>query len=327
MPQAVLLGSSAVVALAAAATGLALLRGERLARSRRRLAAGVVAVALTAIPFLLPTGALVLRAMAAGFAVALSLKALLLVGRRDLDPEMGRTWPRFVLWLLVPPATRWPRTADEARAHRGEGLRRLARGVGKALLLLALVFIKVHVVPPAARFALEPFEFYLFLSGLADAVTAGPLLGGIGVAPSFRSPFLARTPGEFWARRWNLFVERVLRAYVFAPVARRAGAVAGLVAAFGASGAGHELLALACVGPARYRPGLELLFFLLQAVAVLLVRGSGTGRLGRVVGPLFVSAWLVATSPLFFLPLAPLVAGVDAACLAVVGRLVPGQGT
>jgi hypothetical protein len=97
-----------------------------------------------------------------------------------------------------------------------------------------------------------------------------------------------------------------------------------VLATFAASGLMHEYLVVACVGLAAYRPGLMLAFFLLQALAVLFERATGSGRHGSHARwpPLVNFVWLALTTPLFFRPLDPQIAAFDRACLAIARTLL-----
>ena len=167
---------------------------------------------------------------------------------------MLRTAPRLLLWLLVAPATHWPRTPAQARAvrRRAPGLLALAAALAAPLLPLALV--KPTIVASAggwpAGTAVEMAQFYLLLAAMAEAVRGLCALGGIEADPVFRRPVLARTPAEFWGRRWNLVVHGFARRYLFLPVARRRGPALAVLATFAASGLMHEYLVLASVGDA-----------------------------------------------------------------------------
>jgi hypothetical protein len=260
--------------------------------------------------------------VATGFAISLALKLRLLMDRAA-DPEMLRTAPRLLLWLLVAPGTRWPRTPAQARAvrRRAPGLLALAAALAAPLLPLALV--KPAIVTTAggwpAGTAIEMAQFYLLLAAMAEAVRGLCALGGVEADPVFCRPVLARGPEAFWGRRWNLVVHGFARRYVFLPVARRRRLALAVLATFAASGLMHEYLVLASVGARDYRPGFMLAFFVAQAVAVLAV--AAARRWGWPAPPAGLAVvlhlgWLLGTTPLFFHPLRPQIAAFDQACAA-----------
>jgi hypothetical protein len=110
----------------------------------------------------------------------------------------------------------------------GGATRRIAVCAAKVLLLAAVVSVlKVSreqpgkvpgwVLPYAYVFGL-----YAVLGMLMDGV--GSLLAhcvGLELSPHFDTPFLARSYGDLWARRWNLVAGHSLRFLVFDVVAER----------------------------------------------------------------------------------------------------------
>lgn len=293
-------------------------------------AATALAAALAAVPFLLPTEAHLWRAIATGYAIALAMKLRHLVdgADADADPAMVATPARLLLWLSVPQDTLWPRSPAEAAAVRRTAPGLLARACVQTGLMLAVVLFKSRLlpVPLLALAALEMVQFYLLLGALADGLAGLVALGGVHCEPAFHHPAAARSPGEFWSRRWNLVVHRFAHRYVFLPAAHWRGPTLALVLTFAASGLMHEYLAIASVGPARYRPGFMLCFFLLQALAVLVTIRWRRRRRSPLPAPLTVAAhlaWLLATTPLFFHPLRPQITAFDTACLRLLGRVVP----
>jgi hypothetical protein len=312
--------------------------------SRRALAALAAAV-LVLVPFVLPPDAFLPRALLTGFAISLAMKTRLLWVARDADPAMLATPLRFLAWLLIPPATYWPRSPAEARAQRRRAPRHLGRAAAAFVLLLVMAGAKQalpgwpgqHALGGGAAWAataaglagravLEMLEFYLLLVALTELLTSLATLGGIQVESVFVHPARARGPGEFWSLRWNRVVHRFARHEVFAPVVRRGGRALAVLATFAASGVMHEYLVLAAVGLGAYRPGFMLAFFLLQGAAVLIERGA-TRRRPRPWPPLVNLGWLALTTPLFFHPLRPQIAAFDQACAAIarwlLGPLLP----
>lgn len=289
-------------------------------------AAAAAAAVLAVAPFLLPADAFLPRALLTGFAISVAMKARLTRVRRDVDPVMLETPGRFLIWLLIPPATTWPRRPEDAQAARHLVPRRLLKTAAALVLMLCLAGAKrwldlrgggaLWALP--VRALLEMLEFYLLLVALTEGLSALVNLGGIAVEPVFVHPARARGPGEFWALRWNRVVHRFARHEVFIPVARRGGRLLAVLATFTASGLMHEYLVVAAVGVAAYRPGFMLAFFLLQGLAVLLERGRAHRRApNRSWPPVVHLAWLVLTSPLFFRPLDPQIKAFDDACLAI----------
>lgn len=134
----------------------------------------------------------------------------------------------------------------------------------------------------------------LLLDGLFRATRGALLASGCVAERLSHAPWAAGSLAAFWGRRWNLLVARTLAADVYAPVKARAGRVAGVFAAFLASGVYHEAL---FTFPTGAEGGGHVVYFLAQATAV--AAGSAWGRTPR-----FARAWawavMLATAPLFF---------------------------
>lgn len=292
------------------AVGLALL--FRLRVRPFRAAPLLVMLALTPTPLLLPTSAMFWRALTAGFAVALTAKAAhRLAGPPDLDPALLVSPGRYLLFLLVPPRLQWPPADDVTGPARLEGSWRLRRASIKGAALIALTYAQ-HTATAGTpvwlcAWLVPPALFYCALTGLADALTgAVMLLTGATVEENFRDPLRSASLAELWGRRWNLFIHRLAHRWAYLP-ARRAGRVVGVLAAFAASGLFHEYLVVAIVGWQRYRPGWMMAFFLIHGVAVCIETALPT-RPPYAVKRLLVLAFVLATTPLFFLPLQDFVA-------------------
>jgi hypothetical protein len=315
---------AAIALLAAVIAAAALLRGRSLGPGQRRLAASLAALAAGLSPFLLGPDSFAGRAVLSGYAIALGMKVRLLVDGRDADPAMLASLPRLLLWLAVPTATRWPRTPAEAAAARRGAVKLLAKALAGGAAMVAIIALKRRLAPgPLLATPLLVLEFLLMLTALASATFAAARLAGVVPEEAFAQPALARSPSEFWGRRWNLPVGRFAHHYVFLPVARRLGTSAGVLVTFAASGLMHEYLVLALVSWPRYQPGSMLAFFLLQGLAVLaqaaLARRGGRDRLPAPLAVALHVAWMLVTAPLFFRPLGPVIAAFDRTCLRLVG--------
>jgi hypothetical protein len=309
----------------------------------RRAITAALALTLAAAPFLLDPGAYLPRAVLTGFAISIAMKVRLVWVGRDADPGMLATLPRFVAWLAIPPATAWPRDPARARQIRRGAGPRLGRALLRLPVLLAVGWAKTWwLISPAAegltapglaatlalvlalalRAVVEMLQFYLLLTALSDGLIGLGNLAGIATEEPFVHPARARGPHEFWSLRWNRVVHRFARCEVFLPLVRRRGPVVAVLASFAASGVMHEYLVLAAVGLSAYRPGFMLLFFALQALAVLAERALVDRRGRRRWPPLLHLGWLALTTPLFFLPLRPQITAFDSVCAWIVDRAV-----
>ena len=211
----------------------------------------------------------------------------------------GRGLAFLLLWPGLDPSRAF--VVDPA-AHRRAGL--ASAVLGAAEVFAGLVFITYaskrgwlgygDFVPAWCRL----LSFASFLDGGFRGMEG--FLQFVRFRPEhvFRSPWKARDLADFWGNRWNRFVGKTLALEVYAPVKRRFGRVAAMIATFFHSGFLHEALFR---GSTEGPTGRYMVFFLLQGVAVAetveyRAKPGGGGVLRRAV------AWgiLLATAPLFF---------------------------
>ncbi len=189
---------------------------------------------------------------------------------------------------------------------REMGLKRLGRAAAKGIALLAL-FALATVFPELwSSFILRSvwclWAGYVGATGAADAISGLQMVvSGHGCAETFVVPVVARSPGDFWGRRWNLVFRNASHRVLFQRVARRFGASTAGATVFLWSIVAHEYLVVAALG----RTGGEMaLFFGLQGAMTLLLSKIGRGQ----PWPTFVAVgahwlWMIATAPLFFMPI------------------------
>ncbi|RDY03399.1 putative long-chain-alcohol O-fatty-acyltransferase 1, partial [Mucuna pruriens] len=192
----------------------------------------------------------------------------------------------------------------------------------KWLLLLKVLILAMIIRAYDYRENLHPYfilvlyccHMYLGIE-LVLALSAAPVRTAFGfeIEPQFNEPYLCTSLQDFWGRRWNLMVTRILRPAVYHPVYRMSTrfvgptcAISGAVlATFLVSGLMHELIYYYL---ARAPPTWEVTcFFVLHgactaaevaAKRVMLRRGW---RLHRAVsGPLAVAFLAVTGTWLFF---------------------------
>lgn len=61
------------------------------------------------------------------------------------------------------------------------------------------------------------FQIYLDFSGYCDMAVGIAMLLGVKLQENFRTPYLARSPSEFWTR-WNITLSRWIRDYIYIPI-------------------------------------------------------------------------------------------------------------
>ncbi|GFP96472.1 acyl-coa--sterol o-acyltransferase 1 [Phtheirospermum japonicum] len=160
------------------------------------------------------------------------------------------------------------------------------------------------------------YSFHIYLSleiilAIAAAMVGGWL--GAELEPQFDEPYLSTSLQDFWGRRWNLMVTRILRPTVYIPVLVWSSGVVGrkwaplpaVMSTFFVSGLVHELI-FYYLG--RVRPTWEITcFFLLHGAclnAEIVVKKAVNGRwrLPRVVGTILTAGFVMATGVWLFFP-------------------------
>jgi len=213
------------------------------------------------LPLALPPAFPLLRAATA------TLTGLFLV--KSLQWLAGHEQPRgyldTLLFLSIPAVVRWdePRVPDLPRATRnfGYGLLQLA-GV------LALLELGRHIpIGQPIQLLVTMVGIYLALAGVFNLLVVPLSLRGLAHEDPFDRPYRARTPGEFWGRRWNTWVNHMLYRYAFAPAGGKLHPARAVFAAFAVSAILHEAIVFA--GTLRFS-GWMSAFFLAQGVLVIL---------------------------------------------------------
>lgn len=122
---------------------------------------------------------------------------------------------------------------------------------------------------------------------------------GLPVKPIMQRPLVSCSLSELWGKRWNLGFRALSHTWVFQPLQRRFGAVAGTMGAFFASGLLHDLVISV---PARAGYGLPTAYFLLQGLGVMAERSEAGKRVGLGRG---TTGWLwtalIAMAPVYAL--------------------------
>jgi hypothetical protein len=275
------------------------------------LACGLVLV-LALAPFLVPQGMYFWRACLATLAVSCAIKVVEIKNRRFSDASVATNLGRFLVWCFVPPDVHWARNEAERLATRRGGLKRLRRGLGKCVLYLAMCLASnwgyTNGLPYVVAIVWTATQFYLFMTLLLDGLAALVMFFGVAVDEIFDAPFVARSPSDFWSRRWNLYVSRFAARYIFLPLGSSRKRFLATIAVFAASGIMHEYLVLAIFWTEWKKLGYMALFFGLQGLAVgahhtwiRLTRGRA--RLRPAFAVLLHSLWFLPGTALFFEPL------------------------
>jgi hypothetical protein len=280
-------------------------------RLHRRPAWPAMVVAF-ALPLTMPVVWTWPRIMATVLALTLAGKSWAVAHSGPLDPRMLGELPRFLFWLIMPPESRAPVDAAAAAVVRHRGLRRALRGLAKLLPIAALLWIEQRTPElhdnAWAESAWALWLCWLAMSTLTDVVSGLAMLTGIDVLETFDTPPLARSPREFWAQRWNLYIAGFFARHAFTQVGGRRHPLRATAIIFVCSGLGHEVFIIGCLGRLGSYTGWMLAFFSLHGVAVILqmIRDHRRPRprpLPRALAVALHFTWFLATAPLFFRPL------------------------
>jgi alginate O-acetyltransferase complex protein AlgI len=191
-------------------------------------------------------------------------------------------------WALWPGMD--PRPFAATAPATGPGL--MAWGAVKMALGASLMAVRTGVAAVDVVLVFVSIGLMVHF-GLCDVLAGFWRARGIPVERLFVNPAASRSLGEFWGRRWNLAFHAVAREFVFRPIARRWGPVAGILGTFLFSGLLHELLLSVPVG-AGY--GLPTGYFLLHGLLVL------AERRWSIQGRAWALFWILAPAPLLFHP-------------------------
>lgn len=199
-------------------------------------------------------------------------------------------------------ATRVVRSAPSFDARSAAGL---ALGFGFAVLA-AIGWEAAEALPAMLRYPLRLVCAAIGCLACVEFLESGVHLVtsalGFAVPRNFREPYLARSVGEFWGRRWNLIVVKWLRRNCFDRLRSR-GAGLALFASFALSAAMHAyLMAPLGVAAAASMAG----FFLAQPLFILAERRLGVRRWRMAAARAWTISALLVSLPLFLYPLSPL---------------------
>jgi hypothetical protein len=268
-------------------------------------------LAAAMLPLWLPADLPELRGCVIPPTIGLAAKAFEILRGRVHDPSTVATFPRFLTWFFLPADTRWPRSPEDIRLTRRAGWQRLARLLGKLPAILGMLTL-ASLLPSLHHWPLVSLLWalamtYLCISSIADLLSGLVMLAGLHVAESFDSPLMARSPRDFWGRRWNRFVSTFAFRNIFLPLDGRRRPALAMAAVFFASGLAHEYLVLASLGGPGDTTGFMMAFFTVHGLATIL-EGSLARRRGlrpllpRPIAIGVHTLWFVATAPLFFAP-------------------------
>jgi D-alanyl-lipoteichoic acid acyltransferase DltB (MBOAT superfamily) len=269
----------------------------------------VLAVALT-WPFFVPAHLPIVRFIVAMMVFNKIVKSVELAYHRVYDPSMVASFGRYLFWSLNFPDTKWPENEEQAKNNREDGRRRLLRGLSKLVIFAGLLALST-ALPGIHSYYWLKMLWVVFVAYFAFSMTADFLLGfamqtGIYFIEMFDAPLIARSPREFWGRRWNLYFREVSHRNVFLPLGGSKHPLIAVCAVFAVSALLHEYLIVVSVGWKML--GYMSAFFVVHCFATIgqTMVSHWTGKKKLLPRPLAIlvnMAWMVATAPLLMEPL------------------------
>jgi hypothetical protein len=175
-----------------------------------------------------------------------------------------------------------------------------------ASVVFAAALAWVNVVPAVGcRLLARWLAGGVMIFAFAEMIVAGhdflTTLAGLSAPALMRSPFLATSVGEFWAKRWNRVASALLFRPLFFALFAWHGTALALFITFFVSAAAHVLLAFMAMG--RWKISLVCgAFFLVQPLFILVERWLNTRLWPTAAARVWTLAVLAITSPLFVEP-------------------------
>lgn len=273
------------------------------------VAAGLTCVGVMACLCIIPQKHVVLRAVTALLNIDLVFRVIDFTRqswRGKIETAGWRDYCRFLIpfpWLAVVFGQKDRRVTTEQRSS--SNLSRLLLSAAGAALGFGLLFAANELPLLQTSFVLDHitklFIFVLTVESMSQGICSLERRVGFNTRPITDCAFLSRTPADFW-RRYNTRVHAWLYLNVYRLFGSRRAVVRRVCATFLVSAILHEIafdIAISSV------TGYQLMFFLLQAPAVLLSpsldRLSRTwGATGPVLAHVATVLWVGSTSIFFF---------------------------
>lgn len=250
----------------------------------------VLAIAAAMAPFSPPT---VMGIIAVG--LFLVLKVLTFLSQTHSE---GR-WYDLLVWCFATPTLNAAdflagRRASAAVRWKSEILLPLAFVIFGLATLIYVVPVLKSQSPDLAGYAAIIALLSVLHFGLLHLIVSFWNLAGFKLRPLMNAPWASSSVTEFWGQRWNTAFRDLVHRHVFLPTLRRYGQTWALLTVFLASGLIHEL---AISVPTRAGYGGPTLYFLIQAVAVLMERRFPEGRSAATRTVRRITTWIVLLLP------------------------------
>jgi len=219
---------------------------------------------------------------------------------------VGAPWWRHAGYLVAWPGLdanaflSRPNDALAARPATGEWLNASANLLVGVLLLWFVFPHLVESYPLIAGWLGFAAILLILHFGLFHLLSCAWRTIGVRAAPLMNNPVRSTSVSEFWGRRWNTAFRDLTHKHLFRPLTRWAGARWALLIGFLFSGLVHDVVISV---PASGGYGGPTLFFMIQALAMLIERSPSGKKIGLGCGWLFTAvtlagpAWLLFHSP------------------------------
>ena len=212
-----------------------------------------------------------------------------------------KQWLAFALtWFGMNPGV----FSRRAMNKKSQGIQLIRFGLIRIVIGILLCLTAYFIVHQSSSF---PFQTVLMticlLAGLSFILHFGVLninsgmwnLLGYGTYALFKDPFRSLSLAEFWGRRWNFAFSEMTSIAVHRPLKKFTNNKIATVVAFGFSGLLHEL---AISLPVNRGYGLPALYFVIQAIALLLEKKIQFKS--KIMKHTWVLFWLIVPLPILF---------------------------
>lgn len=229
--------------------------------------------------------------------------------------------PRFLAFACLPISPQHPPNKSTHNSQNALPTHCNYKSLRLTCTIKAMLFAGViraydysHFMHLNLLLSLYCIHIYLILEAILGMVTSlARALVGIKLEPPFDQPYLSTSLQDFWGRRWNVVVTKILRPTVYDPVlhvaqprlGRKWALLSAVVATFLVSGLMHELIFFYL---GRVKPTWEVTwFFLLHGFCLVVEIGlkkklTARFRLPRVVSGLMTVGFVMVTAFWLFFP-------------------------
>ena len=224
------------------------------------------------------------------------------------SPEMGDTLGRYLLWCYILQDSSLPADQNARKELFSKGVSSLLQALLYVALLCMVIclnsLVELHGDIWVSCFWM--MWVFSFMTSAISAFSSGCFrLLGIEVVDVHHIPELARSPRDFWSRRWNSIFRNIAHRHLFEPLGGSHRPLLAASVVFIFSALIHEYLVFVALGQSD---GSMAAFFLLHGAATIFttILANSLGKKTFMPKPMAIAAtivWFGLTVPLFMLPL------------------------